>query len=72
MLVLYAEHDLPARAEENQYLVAALKAAGHERVLQRMIPNRDHGSIAGNIPQPGDPTAAAILDFISSVERSNR
>ncbi len=69
MLVLFAEHDMPARAEENQYLVAALKAAGDTRVLQQMIPKRDHGSIAGNIPQPGDPAAKAILDFIDSCSR---
>ena len=72
MLVLFAEKDLPARAEENQYLVAALKAAGNERVVQRMIPDRDHGSIAGNIPQPGDPAAAAILAFISSLEATGK
>ena len=66
LLVLYAGNDLPARAEESQYLVAALKAAGHTRVTQQMIPERDHGSVAGNIPQPGDPAAAAILQFVES------
>jgi acetyl esterase/lipase len=69
LLVLYAGNDLPARAEESQYLVAALKAAGHTRVSQQMIPERDHGSVAGNIPQPGDPAAAAILQFIGPPER---
>ncbi|HYG34522.1 MAG TPA: alpha/beta hydrolase [Clostridia bacterium] len=68
MLVLYAEHDMAARVEENQYFVAALKAAGHTQVLQKLVPNRDHGSIAGNIPQPGDPVAAAILEFIANPE----
>ena len=70
MLVLYAEHDMPARAEENQYLVATLKAAGHKHVAQQMIAGRDHGSIAGNIPQPGDPAAEAILSFIGSIVKS--
>jgi hypothetical protein len=66
MLLLYADHDMPARAEENLYLVAALKAVGATNVLQQMILDRDHGSIAGNIPQPGDPAAKAILNFIES------
>jgi hypothetical protein len=30
-------------------------ATGDTRVLQQMIPERDHGTIAGNIPKPGDP-----------------
>jgi acetyl esterase/lipase len=66
MLVLFAEHDMPARVEENQYLVAALKAKGDPRVLEQMIAGRDHGSIAGNIPKAGDPAAKAIIDFIDS------
>jgi acetyl esterase/lipase len=65
MLVLYAENDMPARAEENLYLVAALQAAGHQRVTQRQFAGRDHGSIAGQIPQAGDPVAEAILGFIA-------
>ncbi len=63
MLVLYADHDMPARAEENQYLVAALKAAGDTQVRGLLIRDRDHGTIAGNIAQPGDPAAEAILSF---------
>jgi acetyl esterase/lipase len=66
MLVLFAEHDMPARAEENQYLVAALKAAGHPHILERMIRDRDHGSIAGRIPEPDDPAAKAIVSFIEA------
>ncbi|HWI58761.1 MAG TPA: cellulase family glycosylhydrolase, partial [Bacillota bacterium] len=66
MLVLYADHDMPARAEENQFLVAALKAAGAKQVTGQMISDRDHGSVAGNIAQPGDPAAQAILAFIDS------
>ena len=63
-LILYAEHDMAARAEENQYLAAALKATGNPRVLPQLIKDRDHGSIAGNIAQPGDPAAQAILAFM--------
>lgn len=63
-LILYAERDMAARAEENQYLAAALQATGNPRVVSQMIKDRDHGSIAGNIAQPGDPAAQAILEFI--------
>jgi acetyl esterase/lipase len=66
MLVIYADHDLPARAEENQYLVAALKAAGHAHVVGRMISDRDHGTVAQNIAEAGDPCAQAILGFVRS------
>ena len=64
MLVLYAERDMAMRIEENQLLVAALKSAGNTRVTARLIADRDHGSIASNIPQPGDPVHAAIVEFI--------
>ncbi len=66
MLVLYADNDMPARAEENHYLAGALKAAGNSSVVERMIEGRDHGSIAGSIPKPGDPTAAAMLAFVDA------
>ena len=66
MLILYADNDLPARAEENQYLAAALKAVKNERVSQMMATNRDHGTVAGKIAEPGDPVASAMLDFIRS------
>jgi endoglucanase len=64
MLVLYADHDMPARAQESQYLAAALKGVGHSRLKEQMIPDRDHGSIAEKTSLPGDPAAAAILAFV--------
>lgn len=67
LLVLYADNDLPARAEENAYLVAALKAAGNEHVRQKQITGRDHGSVAGKMKEPGDPAAEALLSFIESI-----
>ncbi len=66
MLVLAADHDMAARAEENEYLVAVLKGAGNKRVTYQKFADRDHGSIAGKIPQPGDPVRKAILDFIAA------
>ena len=66
MLVLAGDHDMAARSEENEYLVAVLKGAGNKRVTFRQIPDRTHGSIAGNIVKPGDPVRKAILDFIAA------
>jgi alpha-L-fucosidase len=66
LLVLYADQDMPARAEENAYLVAALKAVGNQAVTQKQITGRDHGSVAGKIREPGDPAAEAILSFIET------
>ena len=66
MLVLSGDHDMAARSEENEYLVAVLKGAGNKRVTFRQIPDRTHGSIANNIVNPGDPVSKAILDFIAA------
>lgn len=66
MLVLAGDHDMAARSEENEYLVAVMKGAGNKRVTFRQIPDRTHGSIASNIVQPGDPVRKAILDFIAA------
>ena len=66
MLVLAGDHDMAARSEENEYLVAVMKGAGNKRVTFRQIPDRTHGSIASNIVKPGDPVRKAILDFIAT------
>ena len=66
MLVLAGDHDMAARSEENEYLVAVLKGAGNTRVAFRQIADRNHGSIANNIVKAGDPVRKAILDFIAA------
>jgi acetyl esterase/lipase len=63
-LVLYADHDMAARAEENAFFVALMKGAGNKRVAGQMIKDRTHGSIAGKIANEGDPARVAILKFI--------
>ncbi|MHA3775410.1 alpha/beta hydrolase [Verrucomicrobiota bacterium sgz303538] len=70
-LILLGDHDWLARLEENQYFVAIQKAVGNTQLTLQVIPNRNHGSIAGEIPSPGDPAAKAILAFIdrTSAER---
>ncbi len=65
-LILYADHDMPTRAEENRYFVSALEAVENPHVTERQIQNRTHGSIAEKIAEPGDPAAEAILSFVAS------
>jgi acetyl esterase/lipase len=67
MLVLYADKDMPARCEENAYFVAALKAAGNEKVTGRLIADRDHRSIAARMAEPGDPAGTAVVEFIETI-----
>ena len=64
MLVLYADHDMPAREEENQYFVAVMHWAGNTGVAGKLITDRDHGSIATHIADEGDPAREAMLEFI--------
>jgi len=65
-LILYADHDMPARREESMYLAAALRATGNKQVKELQIDNRTHGSIAGDMAKEGDPAAEAILHFIAN------
>jgi acetyl esterase/lipase len=62
-LVLYADHDMAARAEENAYFVALMRGAGNLQVTGQMISDRTHGSISGKIAEEGDPARKAILSF---------
>ncbi len=65
-LVLYADHDMAARAEENEYFVAIMKGAGNKHITGKLITDRTHGSIAGKIWEEGDPAREAILEFIKA------
>lgn len=65
LLVLYADHDMAARAEENAYLVAALSGAGNKRVTGKLIADRTHGTIASKIAEENDPARQAILEFMN-------
>lgn len=64
ILVLCADKDMPARAEENVYLVALMKGAGNKRVTLQVIADRNHGSVGNNIANEGDPAREAILKFM--------
>ncbi|MBI5832886.1 MAG: alpha/beta hydrolase [Armatimonadetes bacterium] len=64
MLVLSADNDMPARAEENAFLVALLKAAGHKAVTGLCVAGRDHGTVADKLKDDGDPGRMALLEFV--------
>jgi acetyl esterase/lipase len=66
MLVLYADHDMVGRAEENQYLVAMMQGAGNKRVTGMLVRDRDHGTIASRLTSADDPARLAILQFIQA------
>jgi len=71
-LVLYADHDMVGRAEENAYFVAMMKGVGNQRIAGKLITDRTHGSIAGRIVEDGDPARVAILEFITPAAESKR
>jgi acetyl esterase/lipase len=71
-LVLYADKDMAARAEENEYFVALMKGSGNKRVEGRMIADRNHGTIASKMAEDGDPGREAIVTFISKGEGEAR
>jgi acetyl esterase/lipase len=69
MLILTADNEMASRVEENQLLLANLKAAGNKTTKMKIIPNRDHNSVSTKMPEKDDPARAAMLEFIRSVER---
>jgi acetyl esterase/lipase len=65
VLALCGDHDMPMRAEENRFFVAMLTTVGHPAATYLEIADRDHATIATRIPEPNDPAATAILDFVA-------
>lgn len=63
-LVIAGSKDLPARAEESRYFVAAMKAVKNENVTYLEVAGRDHGTVANKLAEKDDEVAAAILAFI--------
>jgi acetyl esterase/lipase len=66
-LAIAGSEDLPARAEENRYFVAALKAVGHADASYREFEGRTHGTIVTQIPEDRDPVTEAIVAFVARV-----
>jgi acetyl esterase/lipase len=67
VFALVAERDMAMRVEENQLLVAALKAAGNRDASYFFAAGRDHGSIAGAMAKPDDPVAAEVVAYVRRV-----
>lgn len=65
MLIVAADRDMTARAEENQLLYANLKGAGAEHVSILVAADRDHSSVAGGIQNAADPVRKALLAFVA-------
>ena len=71
ILTIYAQNDMIGRAEENQFMVAMLKSAGHTENYSLRANDRDHGSVGHSIRNADDPARLAILSFISK-QAANR
>lgn len=67
VFALVAERDMAMRVEENQLLVAALKAAGNPDVSYFFAAGRDHGTIAGWMAKPDDPVAAEVVAYVRRI-----
>lgn len=61
---VWADKDAPARAEENAYLAALMKGAGHEAVTTEVISDRNHASVAHKMAEIDDPAARSLLRFV--------
>jgi len=68
-LAIAGSEDLPARPEENRYLIAALKAVDHPDATYLEFEGRNHGTIVTQIPEQGDPVASAIVSFVRRHQR---
>ncbi len=71
-LCIAGAEDLPARAEENRYFVAVMKAAGHESIAYLEVEGRDHGTIASRMNEQDDVVATAVKRFIRNVSSTRR
>ncbi len=64
-LVLVGDNDMPTRLEECQYFIALLKMVKHPDAKLMVMAGRNHGSIFTKAKEPGDPTMAAMVEFIA-------
>lgn len=69
LLLLWGDHDLPARAEENTLLLARLLAAGNHQVQGYLQADRDHGSIIDRMTNANDPARLLLIGFINRQPR---
>jgi len=70
ILSIYADNDMVGRAEENQYLIAMLKSAGHSATSSLRVSERDHASVGHGLRQSDDPAHRAVLNFIQKISET--
>ena len=68
-LCIVGAEDLPTRAEENRYFVAAMKAAGHNDVTYLEVPGRNHSTIANRVEDSDDTVANQMIAFVDRLRR---
>ncbi|MBN2713183.1 MAG: alpha/beta hydrolase [Planctomycetes bacterium] len=67
ILLLIGDKDWPARLEENQYFLAALKKVGkNSNARLVVVKDRDHGGILKHSSEENDPACVAMTSFIRS------
>ncbi len=64
LLFIAADKDAPNRVDENQRMVAALRAAGHPVPDLLVVPERDHSTIMSKMIDAEDPGRKAMMAFI--------
>lgn len=64
-LCICGDNDLPMRADENVFFIAALKNAGNKNAHYMEIKGRNHVTIGGKFQEQDDEVTHAILEFIS-------
>jgi acetyl esterase/lipase len=69
LLCIVGSQDLPARAEENRWFVAAVKNAGHQDSIYAEFEGRTHDTIASLLDEPDDVVAAKMLGFMGAERR---
>lgn len=67
-LCIVGSEDLPARAEENRYFVAAMQAAGHKNITYLEVEGRNHATIAQEMHLQDDDVAEQVKAFIKRVK----
>lgn len=73
LLLIAGSDDMPCRPEENLYLRAAMRTAGHRHTACHIIPGRDHGTIGSGFCAPGDasdPVTRLIHAFLADPSRT--
>ena len=66
---LWADNDAPARAEENAYLAAVMRGAGHKAITTEVVADRNHSSVAHRMAGLDDPGASSLLKFVHRLSK---